>query len=185
MYGLKLITPPTTEPVTLAEIKAYLRLDPAPDATLDNGLNDLSVAARTEAENFQNRAYMERTYDFALDYFPLMPLRVPMPSLVSIESIKYTDEDGVITTIPATDYIIDLISEPGRIAFAKGKNWPSVSLQSVNGVVIRFVAGSGSATENVKLAIKFFVGFRFENPEQEEMPEAFYDLLWPDRTIPV
>ena len=184
MYGLKLITPPTTEPVTLAAVKEHLRLEVA-DTTYDANLNDLIVAARTEAENFQNRAYMERTYDLALDYFPQMPIRVPMPPLVSVESIKYTDEEGVITTLPDTDYIIDLISEPGRIAFAKGKNWPSVSLQSVNGVVIRFVAGTGSATENVKLAIKFFVGFRFENPEQEEMPEAFFDLLWPDRMISV
>lgn len=170
--------------MTLAEVKAYLRLDPAPDENIDDDLNDLIAAARTEAENFQNRAYMERTYELALDSFPAMPFQLPMPSLVSIESIQYTDEDGVITTIPATDYITDLISEPGRIAFAKGKSWPSVSLQSVNGVVIRFVAGSGAATENVKLAIKFFVGFRYENPEQEEMPEAFYNLLWPDRLIP-
>lgn len=184
MYGLKLITPPIEEPVTLAEVKAYLRLDPA-DATLDTDLNDLIVAARTEAENFQNRAYMERTYDLALDSFPSMPLKLPMPALVSVTSIEYTDADEVITTIPTTDYIIDQISEPGRIAFASGSCWPSITLRSINGVVIRFVAGSGSAPENVKLAIKFFVGFRFENPEQEEMPEAFYNLLWPDRLIPV
>jgi uncharacterized phiE125 gp8 family phage protein len=181
--NLKLVTAPTAEPVTLTEIKAYLRLDA--DTTFDSGLTALIKAARTEAENFQNRAYMARTYDLALDSFPDMPLRVPMPSLVSVESIKYTDEDGVITTIPSSDYIIDQISEPGRIAFAKGKSWPSVSLQSVNGVVIRFVAGSGSAPENAKLAIKFFVGFRFENPEEKEMPSTFYDLLWGDRMVPV
>lgn len=170
--------------MTLAEVKEHLRLEVA-DTTFDNNLNALIATARTEVENFQNRAYMERTYDLALDYFPAMPFELPMPSLVSIESIQYTDEDGVITTIPTTDYIIDLISEPGRIAFASGACWPSVTLRSINGVVIRFVAGSGSAPKNVKLAIKFFVGFRFENPEQEEMPDAFYDLLWPDRMIPV
>lgn len=170
--------------MTLAEVKAYLRLDPAPDGNIDNDLNGLIAAARTEAEDFQNRAYMARTYDLALDSFPAMPLKLPMPSLVSVESIKYTDDEGVITTIPAADYIIDQISEPGRIAFAKGKSWPSASLQSVNGVVIRFVAGSGSASENVKLAIKFFVGFRFENPETEDLPDAFYNLLWSDRVIP-
>lgn len=170
--------------MTLVEVKEHLRLEVA-DTTFDNNLNDLIATARTEVENFQNRAYMERTYDLALDSFPAMPFELPMPSLVSIESIQYTDDEGIITTIPATDYIIDQISEPGRIAFAKGKSWPSVSLQSVNGVVIRFVAGSGSAPENVKLAIKFFVGFRFENPEQEEMPDAFCDLLWPDRVVPV
>lgn len=183
MYGLKLITPPIEEPVSLPSVKEHLRLEVA-DTTFDNNLNDLIATARTEAENFQNRAYMERTYDLALDSFPAMPFELPMPSLVSIESIQYTDEDGVITTIPTTDYIIDLISEPGRIAFAKEKSWPSVTLQSVNGVVIRFVAGSGSAPENVKNAIKVFVGFRFENPESEDVPDAFYNSLWGDRRIP-
>jgi uncharacterized phiE125 gp8 family phage protein len=182
--GLKIVMEPSVEPVSLSEIKAYLRLDAA-DTTFDSDLTALIKAARYAAEDFQNRAFMARTYDLALDAFPSMPLRVPMPSLVSVESIKYTDDDGVITTIPVTDYIIDQISEPGRIAFAKGKSWPSVSLQSVNGVVIRFVAGSGSAPENVKLAIKFFVGFRFENPEEKELPDAFYNLLWGDRLVPV
>jgi len=148
-------------------------------------LNTLIVAARTTAENFQNRAYMDRTYDLALDYFPSMPINLPMPPLKSVTSIQYTDQDGLTTTVTATDYIVDTIGEPGRVAFAKGKCWPSVTLQAVNGVVIRFVAGFDEVPENVKLAIKFYVGFRFENPEMEDIPEAFYNLLWPDRMVPV
>lgn len=184
MAGFKVITPPAAEPVTLHEIKGYLRLDVA-DSTFDEDLVPLIEAARNEAENFQNRAFMKRTYDLAFDTFPTMPLKLPMPPLASVTSISCIDDNGETIGIPTSDFIIDQFSEPGRIAFKSGRSWPNVSLQTLNGVVVRFVAGNDSPPENVKLAIKLFVGHRFENPESEDVPSTFYNLLWGDRVVPV
>jgi len=185
--SLKLITAPVTEPVSLSEIKEYLRFDTS-DTSFDNILNTLIIAAREYCENFQNRTYITQTWELTFDYFPDFPLKIPKPPLQSVLNIKYIDYLGVETIFDPSNYIVDTDSEPGRIAFAYNKSWPSVTLQSVNAVKIQFVAGYGDATvvpENVKLAMKVFITHRFENPESKDIPEAFYNLLWQDRMVPI
>lgn len=183
--GLKLITAPVEEPLTINEVKEYLRID---GTDFDNLLTSLIKSAREAAESFQNRVYITQTWELTLDYFPTLPLKFPKIPLQSVTSIKYFDINGIETTWDVSNYIVDSDSEPGRIAFSYGKSWPSVSLRPINAVKIQYIAGYGDSTdvpENVKLAMMVFIAHRFENPEQQDIPEAFYNLLWPDRMVPV
>jgi uncharacterized phiE125 gp8 family phage protein len=181
----KLVTPPTTEPVTLTEIKEYLRVD---GNDFDNVLNSLIIAAREYCEVFQNRSFVTQTWEMILDGFPKMPLELPRPPLQSVVSITYKDKDGIESTIDPADYIVDQYSEPGRVMFASGKSWPAVDLQPINGVKIRFTSGygdSGSVPEAVKQAIKIYVAHRYENPDADEVPTVVQILLWPNRMVPL
>lgn len=166
-------------------MRTYLRVD---DTSLDTVISSLIVAARLYCEAFQNRTYVTQTWEWTLDSFPNMPLKLPNPPLQSVSNITYTDKDGVQTTWDVSNYIVDTSSEPGRITFSYGNQWPDVTLQPVNGFKIQFISGYGDATavpENVKNAIKIYVAHRFENPEQQDIPQAVDSLLWNDRIVPV
>lgn len=185
--GLKLITPPTEEPLTLPEVKEYLRIDAA-EASFDNILTGLIIAAREFCEIFQNRAYITQTWELTLDIFPKMPLKLPKPPLKTVNSIKYIDYLGAETVWDPSNYLVDEKSEPGRIAFSYQITWPSVTLQPINAVKINFDAGYGAALdvpENVKMAMKLYIAHRFENPDSEEVPTVVELLLWSDRMVPL
>lgn len=179
------ITGPTTEPVTLEKMKESLRMD---GTESDNTITDLIKAAREAAEEFQNKAYFTQTWELSFDSLPSMPLTIPMPPLQSLTSVKLYDENGTEVSMNIDDFILDKRSEPGRIAFKKDKAWPSIKLQSIDAVVFQFVAGYSDMSkvpEKVKQAIELYSTYFYDHPDAEEPPEAFYNLLWPDRLVPV
>lgn len=132
-------TPPAREPVSLALAKSHLRVDGTDD---DNLISGLIVAARRWCENYQNRTYMEQTWELWLDDFPAEDyIEIPLPPLQSITSIKYYDTDDTEATVTATDYIVDATGFIGRVVLADGKSWPTTSLRPAKGVCIEFVCG--------------------------------------------
>jgi uncharacterized phiE125 gp8 family phage protein len=185
--SLKLITAPTTEPVTIQDqtTKDYLRLD---GTDSDNSITALLKTAREEAENFQNRAYLTQTWELSFDTFPRMPLELPRPPLQSLVSVKLYGADGTEITMDINDFIVDTDSEPGRIAFKYGKTWSTIILREINAVKIQYKAGYtdvNKVSELVKTAIRIHAAHRYENPDGEDTPAAFRNLLWPDRIVPV
>lgn len=193
--ALKLVTAPTGEPVTLTEAKAHLRVDGSEEDSL---ISSLIAAARRWCEGYQNRAYVTQTWDLVLDAWPAAPepdrIRIPLPPLQSVASVKYTDKDGVQTTMPAADYLVDLASQPGRLVLAYGKSWPTATLRPAAAIEIRFTAGYGAAAavpETAKQAIKLLVGHLYEHREAasvdeiREVPFAVKALLGLERIWPL
>lgn len=70
---------------------------------------------------------------------------LPKPPLQSVTTIKYIDQNGTQQTLDPTLYIVDTVSEPGRITPAYGQTWPTIREQ-VNAVEIQFVCGYGNAS---------------------------------------
>ena len=64
MAGLQVTTAPTQEPLTLQEVKDYLRLD---DALDERVLQDLVEAARMFCEDYTGRALMTQTRTMTID----------------------------------------------------------------------------------------------------------------------
>lgn len=189
--GLKLITPPSTEPVTLTEVKSQLRID---STTEDTYLGTLITAAREYCEMFQNRAFVSQTWELTLDTWPCFPLKLPMPQLVSVTSIKYYDTANVETTWASSNYFVDVDSETGRVGLGYNISLPTTTLRPINAVKIRYVAGYADAAAvplRTKQAILMLVGHMHENRETvspvdlKEIPFAVSSLLWLDRIIPI
>lgn len=164
--ALKLITAPATEPVTSTEAKSQLRVDTTADDTL---IGTLITAARAHVENHLRRALITQTWELVLDAFPVgNTLRLPLPPLVSVTSIKYTDEDGNEGTFSSSAYEVDTDSTVGRVRLKSGETWPSETLAAVNGVRVRYVAGYGAASavpQPIKQAILLLIGTLYENRE--------------------
>jgi len=64
----------------------------------------------------------------------------------SVASVKYYDTENVEHTMPATDYFVDVVSEPGRVSLGYSKLWPTETLRPANAVCVRFTAGFPSYT---------------------------------------
>ena len=143
---LILITPPSTEPVSLPEAQ---RQCSATDPADDTFLNGLISTARDNAERFLRRAILSQTYKLFLHEFPCADasnrhgsIYLPAPPLQSVTHVKYYNTAGTLTTLVVdTDYVVDYGGElGGRIHLPYNVSWPTVQ-DRANAVEIQFVAG--------------------------------------------
>ena len=184
----KVITPPTTEPLTLAEAKEHLRvIQDKEDALIES----LITAAREYCEDFQNRAYLEQIRQISFDNRKYDLIKIPRPPLKSVEKFVLVDKDE--TEHDVTDYTLDEGSEPARLLV---NNYPSVTLRSIGGVQIQYTCGHTSAddvSEKVKAAMKLLIGHWYTHREavetQGSIPKplelAVSSLLTQNRVVPV
>ena len=190
--GLKIVTAPQSEPVSLPDMKDHLRVTGTDEDAL---ITTLIEAAREYCEAYQNRAYITQTWELALDEWPENGIIcIPKPPLQSVTSIKYYGTDGTEYIWDQSDYQVDIHRQPGRVAPMYGKTWPLTTLRPMNGIIITFVAGHADAEgvpERVKQAIKVLVGHLYEHREAtdlkelKEVPFAVHALLGLDRIWPI
>lgn len=133
--ALRLITPAETDPITLVEAKAHLRVTDTDDDTL---IGALITAATRHAEAFTGRAFIDQTWELVLDEFPTNEIELSKPPLIEVVSVVYDDGDGNEQTISANEYTVDGVSEPGWVLPVD--SWPTV-FDGINSVRIRFRAG--------------------------------------------
>lgn len=152
------------EPVTLADIHAWLRLDltggiHADDATLQS----LIAAARAQVEAATELTLVSTTRDAVFDAFPTDPdgFRLPHNPVASVTWVKYVADDGTLTTLASSVYRLDTGSQRARLALEHGQSWPTAR-EVVGAVQIRTVCG-GSTPEPLKQAIRLLVAHWYEN----------------------
>jgi len=165
--ALKLITAPSTYPVTLAEAKLHCRVDIADDDTL---ITALITAATEMAEQKTGRAIMTQTLELTLDAFPeaFELTRVPVQS---ITSVKYYDTTGTQQTLSDTLYALDAADDFGfaHISPVYAGVWPDTRDQ-INAVAVRYVAGyadAASVPQSIKNWILLMVSTMYANRETE------------------
>jgi len=137
--SLRIITPPDVQPLTLVETKEHLRVDITDEDTL---IGLYIEAATSFIEKFLGRALVTQTWEMAIDQFPTdgkKTIAIPLPPLQSVVSIKYDNTGMVEQTLPPSSYLIDTISEPGRV-MPTSAGWPT-TYNGISNVRIRFVAG--------------------------------------------
>lgn len=186
--NLVVVTPPTEEPVTVAQVKAQTRVE----HTADDALIAVYLAAARElCEEMARRAFVTQTLRLTLDDWPCSRIvQLPRPPLISVTSIVYTDDDGVTATLPATDYVVDTDSEPGRVALKSVASWPSVNLREAGAVKITYQAGYGAAAvcpKKYQMAVLLLAAHLYERREaaadakMEEIPFGVTALLSGDK----
>lgn len=171
MRRLHLVTAPTVEPVTLAEAKAYRRVDGSVENTL---IADLIVAAREVFEGETGRQVLEATWLMDLDRFPTggAPIEVPRPPLLAVSSITYRDSAGTEQTWSSSEYVVDAYAGPfapcGLIYPAPGYCYPTTRC-APNSVSVTFTAGYGTTVddvpEGVRATIQALIGDLYEERE--------------------
>lgn len=184
-YGLTLVTPPASEPVTCAEAKAWARVE----HTFDDGLFEESiVAARELAEEEWSRTLVTTTWRATWRRFPCgfaEPLRLPRGPLQSVTQVQYVDTAGVLQTWSSSQYVVVVSEDPGLLYVANGYSWPVVGVHP-EAVRVTYVAGYGTAAQvprRAKAAIKTLVAAWYANRGDDpkvamtDLPEAATRLL--------
>ncbi|MER2518567.1 MAG: head-tail connector protein [Candidatus Accumulibacter phosphatis] len=150
---LTLITPPATEPVTLAQAKAHCRIDGTADDAL---VGALIAAAREACEHKLGRPLITQTWERALEYFAGGAILLGKFKPLSIVSVNYLDDAGADTLLDPSAYTLDDATEPGYLLPAYGTSWPSAR-PTANSVRVRFTAGYGPAASDVPIAIQQWI----------------------------
>jgi uncharacterized phiE125 gp8 family phage protein len=180
-------TDSTSEPVTLTEVKAHLRIDHALD---DTWLTTNITTARMYVENYIRMALFTQTITAKWDKFPAYFL-LERPPLQTVTSIYYLDTTGASQLLSSANYVVDTSSTPASITLAYGYTWPSTRDQ-VAAITIVYVAGYatvGAIPLPIKHAILMLMGHWYENRETigdtvgqlAELPFAVQSLLTPYR----
>jgi uncharacterized phiE125 gp8 family phage protein len=178
---LQLVTPPSEEPVSLAEAKLHLRVDVDDDDAL---IGALITAARQAAETQTGRQLTTARWKLVLDALPgpslmgvpagasfslpahaVLLAKCPVQSVVAIH---YLDMNGEPQVMPSSDYVLDAACEPARVTPVFGKTWPA-TLPQIGAVGVIFDAGYGTASavpEGLKSWIKLRVGSLYGHREE-------------------
>lgn len=160
----KLITAPVSEPITLAQAKAHLRVTGNAE---DELISSLIVAARDLCESETGRALMSQTWELSQDNF-CNEMKLGRAPVSSVTSIKYSDANGAEQTLASTEYVLDNASNSmSRVVIAPNKSWPQV-YNGINNVRVRYVAGYANADavpEALKQWMKLQISHWFRNRE--------------------
>lgn len=141
--SLQITAQPAAEPVTVAEVKARLRLgNTADDAVITANI----TAAREFAEKVTRRSLAYKSYALFMDSFPCLsdPIRVPVPPLINVTAIKYLDSTLTQQTWDSAEYFIAYMQEPGLIIPRPTFIYPCPAV-APGAVEIDFTAGYGYA----------------------------------------
>jgi len=161
---LTVVTPPATEPVTLAEMKLHSRIDGNDDDAL---INTLITAARMQIEQMASHRMVTQTLALSIDDLPDSGILYLEGPVQSVSSIQYYDLDGDLQTWGNELYQVDITANPGRVMPAYDEDWPDY-LDDYNSIVVTYVAGCGNANEVpaiLKQAIKLLVGYWYNQRE--------------------
>jgi uncharacterized phiE125 gp8 family phage protein len=198
MSSLTLITPPTAEPVSLAEAKAQCRVTAADE---DGLLAGFLVAARSHCEDFTHRVFSTQSWLLTIDggwpnvFNQCTVMRhtrivLPNPPAQSVASITYVDTNGATQTLDPGQYQFSKGDMHGYIDQAFGVSWPQVRNQP-DAIAVQFTAGYGlnpsRLPEPIRQAILMLTAHFFDNREPvvgiatravpSEMPFAVSALL--------
>jgi hypothetical protein len=191
----KEVKAPAVEPVLLAEAKAQLTVDAA-FTDGDALIGRLIKASRQYVERTMNRAIFNRPMKLWLDFFPYLqptttvnpndreayyyrgfrplPIKLPLPGAVSVESVTYIDPSGTEQTLDSSTYSVALNSEPARIVPLAGY-WPVTHPYQIETVCISYTAGTygdgvdeNTCPETIRQAMLLLVSYWYNHRDAAE-----------------
>lgn len=169
-----------TEPVTLTELKAHLRISGTAE---DDLLTAFITAARIMCEKLTRRTIPSTQMALWLDNWPCESIgwhdgvregpvtgersdnvEIPRPPLISVESVKTYGMDDTAAIMAAGLYYVSKgdADQCGRVVLRNLATWP-VALRSADAVEIAFTAGYTAVPEPLKLAIKMMASHMYAN----------------------
>lgn len=181
-----LLTPPAGEPVALADMKAFLRVETSDE---DDIVAALITSASVHVETWTRRALMTQTWRLTLDTWPEEGRIAVMPApLQSLVAARVYDAGGTARSINVQAFMLDLAGSslvftpsalpmPGRLAA---------------GIELDVVAGYGDALavpEPFKQAIRLLIAHWYENRalvtdgSNVALPHTVAALLAPYRVL--
>lgn len=204
---LTLVTAPTVPVVTLADVKAHLRVDTTASDDHIQLLIDAATARFDGRDGVIGRALRPQTWQVSAEAFPdvlgcISPYssdvvyqpdgwRLPLPPHISVSSVTYIDGDNVEQTWDSSNYIVTNTDGPrgAMVLPAYGVSWPSVIAGRPDAARITFQAGyqtlespaDDPVPASLRAAVMLLVSAMFDDPARVDVPEIVNSLTAPYR----
>src|SRR5690606_34956771 len=132
-----LLAGPAEEPVSLAEARAFLRLD---DTAEDGLVQTLIAAARLHIEGTTARAMLHQSWRLVLDAWPASrEIRLPVGPLVAVSAVTAFDAAGEPQELDPEGFVVDRVTP--RLLLPVTFERPA--MRERQGIEVDFVAGYG------------------------------------------
>jgi len=180
MAGITVETQPATEPLTEAEIRAYIRAEDVADQAI---ILMMGKAARKFCEEFTNRGLITQTLNLFLDAnrdvdSPLWEgmrtgpflnyyknyITLPGGPVRSVASVETFDDADVATTMDAAKYYVDTARVPSRITLRIGETFPT-GMRVANSIKVVYDVGYDDASavpEPLRLGMLMHIAYMYD-----------------------
>ncbi len=178
------IAGPAVEPVSLAEAKAYLRLDGTEE---DDLVSALLRAARLAVEGTCRLLLVGQSWRVTLPAWPPgRAVELALAPVMAVSAIRIVDAAGAPSTLLSALYRLESGGDPARLVVDPAAPDPGASPA---GIEIDLLCGFGAAAESVpaplRLAVRMLVARWFErrgdDPSGSPVPSDIAALLAPYR----
>ena len=175
-----LLTGPSAEPITLAEAKAFLRVEHDDD---DDLISALVAGSRIHVETQTRRALITRRVIETKDkwcFDARDAIRLRLAPIAALHEIRVS---GAV--VPAETYALDAAHDPPRLRFSISPPSPSAAIA---GIEIEYDAGYGADAQDVPEALRQAVRLALAAAYEDRagaiaLPEAARALIGPFRIV--
>lgn len=164
--NLEIITPPAEEPVSLDDVKDFIRYE---DTLQDSYITALIPAARRQVEQWTNRTLINTDFKYYVTAGYCFPRVIQLPISTVIEAglvVQYLDCNDTLQTVDASVYKLDNKSMINSIYERYNECFPTDVMPESNSIIISLTAGFGVdrsfVPSNYKQAILLICSYMFE-----------------------
>lgn len=181
-FKISVISPPGSLPVSVSDMRLYLKIDDSAD---DAVIDSLIQAATDAVEKYTGLALITRGCRAYLDAWPTdgtqkwwdglregadirsakTDVALPCPPLQSVQSVTQFMDDDTFSEYDAGNYYADALSFPGRIVIKNGA--PPQGTRAANAIAVDFTAGYGDEADDVpapiRQAIRLIAAYLYDN----------------------
>lgn len=182
--SLKILTKPSLYPITLADLKAFLKIEGTDEDML---LTMIIEGCTDQAQIYCSRYFINHTLLLTLDappgasnnfdlilgegvhtgyrgmYSGLTHIDLPCPPAVSITSVKTYSTGNVESVFSNSSYRLD--AQSARMYLNQGETFPS-NMRDFEAIKIEYIAGYGAAPQHMpaglKMALLSFAAHAYE-----------------------
>jgi uncharacterized phiE125 gp8 family phage protein len=143
-----LIQPPSAEPLTLADLKAHIRVENDAEDTV---LAGLIRVAREHLERVTGLALISQGWRLYLDCWPVNgPQKISRGPVLAVDAVRAFDELGEESEVALAGHVLDGARRPARLWLRERP----AARQAMNGIEVDFTAGFGESGADVPDTLK-------------------------------
>lgn len=165
------VSSPATEPVSLSQAKAHLRVDHSDDDAVISGMVKV---ARSHIENacatrFATRASVTMKCDSFTDFS-----RLPEAPVSGVSFITYIDTTGTSQTLPTSIYELRADGVEVGIVLKADQTWPTI--QPGSRITVVADVGYSAAPEEIGFAMLLLISQWYDNRAAVSVGETASEL---------
>lgn len=164
MYTLKLSSVTGSDPVTIGEVKAFLKITHSVE---DQLLTDLISEVIRDMESYTGSSYRDAQYNLYVSDWRNGCIPIMQGPVSTISSVKYYDLDNALQTWDSGNYYV-ATGNPDYLMRKRDISLPSL-YNRTDAVQIAFTT-TADVDDRVKLRIKQAIGYFYERRNTHDRP---------------